>query len=103
MIPKHRKPTHPGEIILNDFLIPLNMSQLDLPKHLGWTYAKVNEIINGKRGITEESALCLADAFGTTPLFWMNLQTNHDIWIAQRKHKKIKPIQKMASRKVLGL
>ena len=92
MLPKNRKPTHPGEILLNDFLIPFEKTQQDFARHLKWTYAKVNEIVNGKRGVTEESALCFADAFGTTPQFWINLQTNHDLWIAAKEHKKVKPI-----------
>lgn len=96
MLPKNRRPSHPGEILLNDFLIPLNKTQLDFAKHLGWTYAKVNEIVNGKRGVTEESALCFADVFGTTPQFWINLQTNYDLWLAAKDHKKVKPIEKYA-------
>ena len=92
MLPKNRKPTHPGEILLNDFLISLEMVQQDFARHLNWTYAKVNEIVNGNRGITEESDLRFADAFGTTSQFWINLQTNYDLWIAVREHKKIKPI-----------
>ena len=92
MLPKNRIPTHPGEILLNDFLVPLELTQQDLAKHLSWTYAKVNEIINGKRGVTEESALCFADALGTTPQFWINLQCNYDLWLAAKEHKKVKPI-----------
>ena len=92
MLPKKRKPTHPGEILLIDFLIPLNKTQQEFSIHLNWTYAKVNEIVNGKRGVTEESALCFADAFETTPQFWINLQTNYDLWQAAKDHKKVKPL-----------
>ncbi len=54
MLPKNIRPTHPGEILFNDFLIPLNKNQQELANHLGWTYAKVNEIFNGKRGVSNK-------------------------------------------------
>ena len=97
MLPKHRQPTHPGEILLNDFLEPMGRTQQDFATHLGWTYARVNEIVNGKRGVSEEAALCFADAFGTSPQFWLNLQANHDLWAAQQAHKKVKPLKSEAS------
>lgn len=93
MLPKNRKPTHPGEILLEDFLIPMGKNQKELAKHLGWTYAKVNEIVHGKRGVSEESALCFADVFGTTAQFWLNLQLNHDLWLATKEHKKVRPLK----------
>lgn len=92
MLPKYRKPTHPGEILSEEFLKPLGISQAKLAAHFGWSHAKINEIINGKRGITAETALALADAFGTSPEFWINLQTHHDLWEAQQDHKKQKKI-----------
>jgi addiction module HigA family antidote len=67
MLPKNRQPSHPGEILLKDFLEPMSRTQQDFAKHLNWTYAKVNEIVNGKRGVSEEAALCFADAFGSSP------------------------------------
>jgi addiction module HigA family antidote len=97
MLPKHRQPTHPGEILLNDFLEPMGRTQQDFANHLGWTYARVNEIVNGKRGVSEEAALCFADAFGTSPQFWLNLQANYDLWAAQQTHKKVKPLKSVAS------
>jgi addiction module HigA family antidote len=87
MLPKYRKPTHPGEILLEEFLNPMGKTQQDLARHLDWTFAKVNEIVNGKRGVTPETALTFADVFGTTPDFWMNLQANHDLWLAQQEHE----------------
>jgi addiction module HigA family antidote len=94
MIPKNRRPTHPGNILLTEFLEPMGLSQKDLQEHLGWTYARINEIINGKRGISPKSSLDLADAFGTTPGFWMNLQNHYDLWEALQKHKTIGRMKK---------
>lgn len=88
MLPKNRQPTHPGCILKEEFLDSMKVTQADLASHLGWTYSKINEIVNGKRGITLETALCFADVFGTTPDFWLNLQKNHDLWKAQQKHSK---------------
>ena len=96
MLPKKRQPTHPGEMLLKEFLEPLEITQLRLSQHLGWTYARVNEIVKGKRGITAQSALALGDAFGIEPDFWLNLQHNWDLWHALKGHKKIKPIDKAA-------
>jgi antitoxin HigA-1 len=77
---KHPKnPFHPGEVLLEEFLIPMNMSQSALAEQLGWTKAKLNELIKGKRGITAESALDLAEVLGTSPKVWMNLQVSWDL------------------------
>ncbi|MCH2533124.1 MAG: HigA family addiction module antitoxin [Bdellovibrionales bacterium] len=92
MLPKNRKPTHPGEMLLEEFLKPLNLTQQSFAKHMGWTYAKVNEIVNGKRGVSPEVALSLADAFSNTPQFWMNLQSQHDLWVALQEHKEKKKV-----------
>lgn len=92
MLPKYRKPTHPGEILFEEFLKPMGISQTKLAAHLGWSHAKINEIINGKRGITAETALAFADVFGSSAQFWINLQTNYDLWEAQQEHKRRKKI-----------
>ncbi len=92
MLPKYRKPTHPGEILAEDFLKPMGISQSKLAAHLGWSHAKINEIIHEKRGVTAETALAFSDAFGTSAEFWINLQTHYDLWEAQREHKKQKKI-----------
>lgn len=92
MLPKFRKPTHPGEILAEDFLKPMGISQTKLAVHLGWSHAKVNEIIHGKRGVSIEAALAFADAFGTSAQFWINLQMNYDLWEAQQDHKVRKKI-----------
>ena len=79
MIPKHRIPTHPGEVLLEEFLRPLAITQVRFARHLGIPLQRVNEIVRGKRGITPETAWLLAQALGTTPEFWVNLQTAHDL------------------------
>jgi addiction module HigA family antidote len=68
------------------------LTQKDLADHLGWTYARVNEIVNGKRGISADSALALGDAFEIEPEFWLNLQRNWDLWHASRSHQKMMPL-----------
>jgi addiction module HigA family antidote len=79
MLPKNRVPTHPGEILLHEFLEPLGISQVDLAAHVGVSVQRVNEIARGKRGITSETAWLFSGAFGTTPEFWTNLQSQHDL------------------------
>jgi len=79
MLPENRIPTHPGEILLQEFLIPLGLSQVALAGHIRVPVQRINEIVRGKRGITPETAWLFAEAFGTTPEFWLNLQTNYDL------------------------
>ena len=79
MIPENRVPTHPGEILLEEFLHPLGISQVALAAHLGIPVQRVNELVRGKRGITPETAWLLSQAFRTTPEFWVNLQTVFDL------------------------
>lgn len=93
MLPQKRPPTHPGEMLKKEFLDPIGLSQKDFAEHLGWTYARLNEIVNGKRGGTANSALSLADALKTTPEFWLNLQLQHDLWREMQAHHKISPIK----------
>lgn len=79
MLPENRIPTHPGRILLLEFLRPLRITQVAFAKHLGIPLQRVNEIVRGVRGVTPETAWLLAHALGTTPEFWMNLQTSHDL------------------------
>ena len=79
MIPENRIPTHPGEVLLEDFLQPLEMTQVALAKHVEVPTQRINEIVRGKRGITPETAWLFAEAFGTSPEFWINLQMQHDL------------------------
>ena len=94
MLPKKRPPTHPGEMLLKEFLEPMGMTQVELAKHLGWSWARLNEIVNGRRGVSANSALALGEAFGTGPEFWLNLQRDWDLWHALRKHKSITSLRK---------
>jgi addiction module HigA family antidote len=82
-----KNPIHPGEMLLEDFLIPGEMTQRALANKLGWTPAKLNELVSGKRGITADSALDLSEALGTSPELWMNLQSIWDLHKAEMKRK----------------
>ena len=84
MLPKNRPPTHPGEMLLEEFLRPLGMTQTELAERMHVSYPRVNEIVNGRRGVTPGTALRLAKLFGTTPEFWLNGQQNWDLWHALR-------------------
>ena len=85
MLPKHRIPTHPGEILLEEFLNPLEVTQVAFAKHIGVPVQRINELIRGKRGVTPETAWLLAQALGTTPQFWINLQSNFDLAVNRPK------------------
>ena len=74
-----KNPFHPGEILLEEFLEPLGLSQAAFAEKIGWTKARVNELVRGKRGVTAEAALDLADVLGTSPKLWMNLQATYDL------------------------
>lgn len=83
-IPTHREPTHPGEVLLEDFLKPRNLTQSQVAEDLGIPLNRLNELIRGKRGVTADTALRLARRFKTSPLFWMNLQNAVDLYRAQQ-------------------
>ena len=89
MIEIKREPTHPGEILKEEFLEPLNISQTKLAKELHTSFRAINEIINTKRGITTEMALKLAKFFGTTPQLWLNLQNSYDLYRVSKKKSAI--------------
>lgn len=84
-IPTHRVPTHPGEMLKEEFLEPLNITQVTLAQSIGVSYQRINEIVNGKRGITAATALRLAKFFEMSPDFWLNLQLRWDLYHAQKK------------------
>jgi addiction module HigA family antidote len=88
MLPKNRPPTHPGEILLEEFLKPRDMTQSQLSEKLQIPLQRVNSVINGKRSVTPETAILLARFFATTAEFWMNLQTQYDLWFAERAMSK---------------
>ena len=95
-IPTHRSPTHPGEMLLEEFLRPMRLTQKELAVAISVPYQRVNEIINGRRGITPSTALRLAKFFGVSPDFWMNLQLRWDFYFAKQSEadnlKVIKPL-----------
>lgn len=82
-----KNPFHPGEMLLEEFIGPNGWTQAYVAEELGWTKAKLNELIKGKRGITADSALDLAEFLGTTPKLWMNLQATYDLDVAQKKRE----------------
>lgn len=97
-IPTHRAPTHPGEMLLSEFLEPMGISQKMLADAIHVPYQRVNEIINQKRGITPATALRLAKYFGTSADFWLNLQIRWDLYRSiQSEAKEIAAIQPLAS------
>ena len=81
--PTHREPTHPGEVLFEEFLSPLNLTQADVAERIGVSYPRLNELIHGKRGVTTDTALRLSRLLGTTPEFWLNLQLTYDLYQAQ--------------------
>jgi len=85
MTAKRLRPVHPGDILLHDFMQPLNLSSYRVAKELGVTAPTVNEIVRRRRAITAEMALRLSRYFGTTAQLWQNLQTQYDLEIASRK------------------
>jgi len=87
MARKTHPPIHPGEILLEEFLEPMNLSQYRLAKDISVPARRINEIVHGKRGITADTALRLARYFGTTDRFWMNLQTRHDLEVEKARLK----------------
>ncbi len=87
-VPTNREPTHPGEMLFEEFLKPMALSQRELAEGIRVPYQRVNELINGRRGITPSTALRLAKYFGNTPDFWMSLQLRWDLFHAQRSEAK---------------
>lgn len=87
MIPTHRKPHHPGEILLSEFLEPLHMSQAELAKKMGVPIQRVNTLINEKRGVTAETAVLLSGILKNSAEFWMNLQSMYDLYEARQALK----------------
>ena len=90
-IPRNRIPTHPGKILVEEFLLPREISQVRLAAHLKVPVQRINELVRGKRGVTSETAWLLAGALKTTPEFWMNLQVQHDL----ARSRPPKPVRKL--------
>lgn len=83
-IPTHGPPTHPGEMLLEEFIKPYGLTQTELAKRLGVSYPRLNEIIHGKRAVTPDTALRLERVFGMEAQFWLNLQQGWDLYHAMR-------------------
>ncbi len=100
MIELQREPTHPGEILKEEFLEPMGITQTKLAKALHTSFRAINEIVNQKRGITVEMAIKLAKYFGTSPELWLNLQNSYDLYKVLKKKKSliesIEPIKEVA-------
>lgn len=96
-IPTHREPTHPGEMLLEEFLIPMGMTQSELAKDIHVPYQRINEIVNKKRGVTPSIALRLAKLFGMSEDFWLSLQLRWDLYKVKQAEsndlKIIKPLK----------
>ena len=83
-IPTHRQPTHPGEMLVEEFLRPMHITQRQLADAIHVPYQRVNELVNQKRGITPSTALRLARFFGVSADFWLNLQVRWDLYKTQQ-------------------
>ncbi len=79
MVPTHRTATHPGIILLKEFIEPLGITQKALATHMGIPVQRINEVVRGKRGISANTAWLLSEALSTTPEFWLNLQNSFDL------------------------
>ncbi len=86
-IPTHRAPTHPGEMLKEEFLVPMEITQRELADAIHVPYQRINELINKKRGITPSTALRLAKFFGVSADYWLNLQMRWDLYRAQEAEK----------------
>lgn len=93
MLPENRIPTHPGEILLEEFLNPLGLSQVAFARHIGVPVQRINEIVRGKRGVPPDTAWLFAQALGTTPEFWINLQSAYDL----ARNRPTRQIQRIAA------
>ena len=93
-----RKPTHPGAIIKEDYLVPLSISIKDMARNLGVSRKTLSKIINERGSITPEMALRLSRAFDTTPDFWMNLQKNYDLWNAENESNAWQMVKPLSSK-----
>ena len=95
MIPSHRIPTHPGVMLLEEFLVPMGITQVQLAAHIGVPTQRINELIRGKRGVSPDTAWLLSKAFNTTPEFWLNLQAVYDLALSQPT-RTIRPMGKVS-------
>lgn len=103
-IPTDREPTHPGEMLLEEFLIPMGITQRELAKEIHVPYQRINEIVNKRRGVTPGTALRLSKFFGVSEDFWMNLQLRWDLYKARLSEaNELKTIRAMGMNGELAL
>ena len=103
-IPTNRPPTSPGEMLREEFLEPMGLTQQQLADGIGVSYQRINELINGKRGITSSTALRLAKYFGTSPDFWLNMQRANELYrVMQKEAEQIENIQPLVVQPRSGL
>jgi len=88
-LPKNRPPTHPGEMLLEEFIKPFNITQTKLAQKLGVSYPRLNEIIKGRRSVTPDTALRLSQVLGMSADFWLGLQQDWDLWHAMNSPKAV--------------
>jgi addiction module HigA family antidote len=88
-VPKNRPSTHPGEMLREEFLIPMGITQKELADAIHVPFQRINEIVSGKRGLTPSTALRLAKFFGMSPGFWLNLQMKRDLYFAERRERDV--------------
>ena len=88
-VPTHRSPTYPGEMLLEEFLLPMGLTQRQLADAIKVPYQRVNDLVSGRRNLTPSSALRLAKFFGNSPGFWMNLQQRWDLFLAEQAENQI--------------
>jgi antitoxin HigA-1 len=94
-IPTDRPPTPPGEMLLEEFIKPLGLTQAELAERIGVSYVRLNEIINGRRGITPSTALRLAKALGTTPDFWLNGQIAVELYRVSHDEEEARQLERI--------
>lgn len=99
MLPKHRPPTHPGEMLREEFLRPAGVTQAEAAKRMGIPFQRLNSIITGRRGVSADTALLLEGLTGMEASFWMGLQADYDLWHALQHRggrvQKITPIREL--------
>ena len=97
-LPKNRPPTSPGEMLSEEFLKPLGLTQTELAKRMEVPVGRISQIVNGKRTLTAETAVRLEMALGMPATFWLGLQMDHDLWHARKAAPRIRPIRAKAGR-----
>jgi antitoxin HigA-1 len=106
-LPRHRPPTHPGQMLHDEFLVPLGITQSDLAARLRVSFPRMNEIVRGKRGVTPDTALRLARVVGMSADFWLGLQQDWDLWHAIHSNqaaeiKRLKPLRRNGEQRKSG-